>query len=363
MTATNNNLILSTLFTVLILIISLAISGCSEPENAVSVPRELNIYNWEDYFGETTLDDFQKETGIKVNLYTFDDEKLMQSDVQTNPDKYDIIILSGELVEEMAAMKLLTKIDHQKIQNLVNIAPEFMSGYYDQGNIYSVPYLWGTTGVIINTKYFSEDSHSWSVLFDHNKTAEFKGRISLLNNPEEVIGAALKYLGYPLVASDTTQLDSAAKTLSENKEFIRGFEDPITIRDAMVSEDLWAAQQYSGEALSAMDLNEDLLYYIPSEGAAKWVDNMAIPVDAKNKEEAHMFIEYILRPEVSADIANYIWYANTNTAAKEFTDQEILSDPSLYPDPEVSLRLESFNDNSLMSEYNKVWSEIQQDHD
>src|SRR3989339_228630 len=292
---------------IILLFVALFLSGCGQKIKTENTQgeKELNIYNWEDYLGETTIADFEKEFGVKVNLFTFEDE-------------YFIL-------------------------------------WYDSENNYSVPYLWGTTGIIFNTKYIPEDTDSWSILFNE----QYKGKIAMLNNNEEVIGAALKYLNYPFMAKSIEQLEEAKLIAEKQKDIISGYEDVVAIRSEMIDEKLWVAQIYSGEALYAMNENKNLKYIIPREGAEVWIDNLAIPSEAKNKETAEKFINFILRPDISADIANYLWYANTNDAAREFTNAEILEDEALYPPQDILEKLEYLKPNKFNNEYNKIWSQLQ----
>ena len=324
------------------------------PEKKLSAV--LNIYNWEDYFGETTLEDFEKEFGVKVNFETYEDEEIMVSAVTSDPSKYDVIIASDDLIRTMGEKRLLAQIDIENIPNFKNIGDEFKNPSYDPGNKYSIPYLQWTTGIAVNRKYIEETEDSWSILWN----PKYKGKIAMLNNAYEVIGAALKYLGYPLCSTDPVQLEEAKQLLLEQEPLLRGYEDTITIRDDLISEELWAAHQYGGEAAFAADENENVEYILPKEGAAYGVDTFAIPIDAKHKYTAEVFINYILDPKVSAEIANYLWYANTNEAAAKFTDPEILEEPSIYPPEEVRNRLELYTDiGEVDATYLQIWAELQ----
>ncbi len=318
----------------------------------------LNVYNWEDYFGDTTIVDFEKEFGVKVNLQTFDNEDIMLSSIQSDPTKYDIIVASDILVREMIDMKLLAQIDKENIPNLKNIGNEFINPLYDQGNQYSIPYMWGTSGLVINHKYIKEQEPSWSILWNPN----YKGKISMLYNMQDVVGAILKYLGYSANSVNPAELEKARQILLKQKPLLRGYEDNITIRDDLISEKLWAGHNYSGEGSFAADKNKNLEYVIPKEGGFIWVDNLLIPIGSQHKYTAEVFINYILRPDVSAKIANYLWYANTNEAARELTNPEILKNPSLYPSDEVRKKLEFsgyFGGVEAIAIYNQIWAELQ----
>ena len=293
--------------------------------------KALNIYNWEDYFGETTLSDFEEKFGVKVNLETFEDEEELIAAIRSHPDKYDVVITSDDNIRECMEMRSLAEIDADNIPNIKNIDPRFRNPYFDPGHRYSVPYLWGTTGIAVNRKFIKEDEDSWSILWN----PKYKGKIAMLNSPDEVMGGALKYLGYPLNTRDPSKLEEARQKLFEQTPLITGYLDCITIRDKLISNELWAAHIYSGEGMFAADKNDALEYIIPKEGTSMWIDCLAIPRDAKHKYAAEVFINYILDPKVSAKIANYLWYANCNLAARDYTDEEILKSPSVYPPKEV----------------------------
>jgi len=346
---------------IVLVVLAIGVFGYIQIVKKPEIPKKelspvLNIYNWEEYFGETTLEDFEEEFGVKVNLETYEDEDIMLSTVQSDPTRYDLVIASDNLVTEMVKMKLLTSIDMENIPNFKNIGDEYKDPFYDPGNKHSVPYMLWSTAFAVNHKYITEDVNSWSILWN----PKYKGKISMLNNMEEVIGAALKYLGYPLSSTDPAQLEEARELLLEQKPLLRGYEDCITIREDLISEELWAAHEYSGEAAFAAEENENIEYIIPKEGASYGVDTLAIPIGAQHKYTAEIFINFILRPDVSAEIANYLWYANANEAAAEFTDPEILEAPSIYPPEEVLDKSEYFTDvGAAMTIYNQIWAELQ----
>ena len=282
----------------------------------------------------------------------------MLSTIQSDPTKYDIVIASDIIVREMINMKLLAPIDIKNIPNSKNIAEEFKNPSYDAGNKYSVSYLWGTSGLAINRKYIREQEPSWAILWN----PEYKGKISMLNNMQDVIAAALKYSGYSANSVNSAELEKAKELLLKQKPLLRGYEDSIIIMNDLISEKLWAGHVYSGDGSFAAAENENIEYLIPKEGGFVWVDNLLIPVGAQHKYTAEVFINYMLRPDVSAKIANYLWYANTNEAARKFTNPEILEDASLYPSEEVKKKLEFpgyFSADPSIAIYNQIWSLLQ----
>lgn len=330
-----------------------------EPEpSKQELSSVLNVYNWEDYFATSTIEDFEKEFGVKVNLETYGDEDTMLSAIQSDPAKYDVAVASDVLIKEMSNMKLLAQIDMNNIPNFKNIGEDFRDPSYDPKHKHSVPYMWGTSGLVINHKYIKETEPSWAILWN----PAYKGKISMLYNMQDVIGAALKYAGYSANSVDSAELEKAKQLLLEQKPLLRGYEDTVKIRDDLVSEKLWAGHNYSGPGFSAAAKNSNLEYVIPKEGGFIWVDNLLIPIGTQHKYTAEVFINYLLRPDVSAKIANYVWYANSNEAAREFTNPEILQDPAINPPEEVMKKLEfswHFSGEEALALYNKIWAELQ----
>lgn len=322
----------------------------------------LNIYNWEDYFAPTTLADFEKRYGVKANLEIFADEEEMLASLISDPAKHDVIVTSDDTIRELIQMRLLAEINLDNIPNLVNIDHEFRNPNYDPGHRHSLPYLWGTTGIVVNRTYLSDHRESWSVLWN----SQYQGRIAMLNSPYEVAGAGLKYLGHSLNTVDISKLEMAGEKLFEQNSLLAGYLDPVVITDRLISNELWAAQIYSGEGIFATENNDALEYFIPKEGTSIWVDCLAIPRDAQHKYTAEIFINYLLDPEVSASIANYLWYANCNSAARPYTLPEILENPFLYPPKETQDMCEfwcpvgTLEEQSKAEQFiNKTWSELQ----
>lgn len=351
------------IFVCIIIALFLCSLGVRDYTNAEEEKNEkvLNVYNWEDYFGPTTIEDFEKQFGVKVNLTLFDDEEMLLSDLQSTPGKCDVFITSEDSVREQIQMRLVAKLNLKNIPNIKNIYKKFLNPNYDPGNKHSIPYLWGTTGIVINKKFIKERDNSWKVFWN----PDYKGKIAMLNNPDEVIGAALKMLGYSINSYESSRLEKAGKKLHKQLPLLVGYLDTITIKKKLISGELWAAQIYSGEGMAAVEENEDLVYFIPEEGAAMWIDCMAISRDSPHKETGELFINYILEPKVSAAIANHLWYANCNEAARPYTDKEILESPELYPPENVLKRCAFYHPSGTSEEerkslqlHNRIWSEL-----
>jgi spermidine/putrescine transport system substrate-binding protein len=322
-----------------------------------AVEGELHIFNWEDYFAPTTLEDFEAEFGVEVFLETFDDENAATAAIQSDPSAYDVVILDSNTVAEMANMKLIAELDLSNIPNLANIDDQFLDQPSDPDNRYGVPYAWGSTGIVYNTKHIESPVESWALLRD----PDLAGRVALVNDYYSIIGLTLKSLGYSLNSVDPEQLEQVVEVVRAQEPLLVGFLDPIEIREQMVSEELWAAQLYNGDAAFAMWDNEDLDFFIPTEGSDFYVDTLAIPRDAKNKAAAEAFFNYILRPEVHADIGNYTEYAIPNRAAVEqgLIDEELLASEVSYPPRDFLEAWAPFGEEKELSLWNKARADIE----
>lgn len=334
----------------------LLVMGACSAQTSPAAPRELRVFNWEDYFAPDTLNNFQREFGIRVTLDTFRNEEEMLAAMQSQPGRFDVAIASGSMVATLRQLELLGTLDMERIANFVNIMQQFRGLPFDPMNRYSVPYLWGTTGLAVNKEYIPATADTWALLWE----PAYRGRIAMLNEPQEVLGAALLTLGHPLNSRDSQHLEQAWQKLLEQRPLLAGYVDPVSIVEGLLSERLWAAQAYSGDALKAADYNPRILYIVPREGAALWVHNLVMPVGARHREEAEAFINYILRPDVAGDIVNYLYYASPNQAAQPFIQKEILVDASVYPAPETLDRLEHYQplDEETGQALNRIWAQL-----
>jgi len=317
--------------------------------------RTLTLYNWEDYIGSSTLETFEQETGIHVEEVNFTDEEEMLGAVQSNLSAYDLVVVSDDVAREMIAAKLLLTVDYSKISNIRHIGPQYLNQRFDPNQEYTVPYLIGSSGMVINKKYIKGPADSWKVLWD----TRYKGKIAMLNNPSEVAAAGCKLLGYSINTSHEEELAMTKSALLEQRPLVAGYYDVVTIQDLMRNERLWAAHIYSGEGLVLSEENEDIEYLIPREGAAVWMDVFVMPRDAKHTEEAHIFLNYILQPEINAAIASEYWYATPNKEAEPLMDPEILVCPAVYPPSDVMARCEFFKGSGKNMRFvQSLWTEL-----
>ncbi|HNV24142.1 MAG TPA: spermidine/putrescine ABC transporter substrate-binding protein [Candidatus Omnitrophota bacterium] len=320
-----------------------------------SLSKELYVYNWKDYFAPDTIKNFEERFGVKVHLETFDSEEELIATLESYPEKYDVVIGSGNVTRGFIKKRLLLAINKKNIPNLSLMDPKFLGLDHDEKNEYSIPYLWGTTGIVVNRKFISEDN-SWEILWN----PKYQGKIAMLSGMDEVFGAVLKSLGFSCNTLNFAELKKAKGKMLAQKNLLAGYFETIALRDKMIKEELWAAHIYSGEGLFAMNENKNLEYFIPKEGAVIWVDSLMIPRDAPHPHTAEVFINYILEPQVSADIANYLWYANCNIAARALMQKEILESPALYPSEDILKQCEFLESSKIEDQFPGVrmfWKE------
>ncbi|HDQ39772.1 MAG TPA: spermidine/putrescine ABC transporter substrate-binding protein [Desulfonatronum sp.] len=321
-----------------------------------SVQPRLVLYNWEAYLGEDTLQQFEDATGIFVDMHVYGDDEEMLGAIQSGSFDGDVLIVSESVASEMAKAKLLSPLDMAVLPNAVHIDPLLWRSKAQEGEVYSFPYLMGTTGIVVNTKHVPEPHRSWKVLWDER----FTGRLAMLNNPFEVIGAASLMLGHPLNPKPE-QLKEVHRKLLEQKPLLAGYMSYADITEKMVLEELWAAQVYSNDALLAMELNPDLAFVFPEEGCVAWTDVFVVPVLAKNKVEALAFINFMHQPEIMGEICSELWSATPNVAAKAFIDPEVLDSSVVYPPDEVFKRCAHFGDmgdEESVRRRLKIWAEL-----
>lgn len=319
---------------------------------AGAAERVVNVYNWSDYIDESILSDFTKETGIKVVYDVFDNQDIVETKMLAGSSGYDVVVITGPFLTRQIAAGVYQKLDKSKLPNLKYMWPEVTGRVadYDPGNEYGVDYMWGTTGIGYNAakiKAIMPDApvDSWDMIFKPEIVSKFKDcGVQVLDASEEMIPAALKYLGKNPDSKDPADMEEAGKLLASVKPYIQKFHSSEYI-NALANGDICLAVGYSGDILQARNRAEEagngieIKYVIPKEGANMWFDIMAIPRDAPHPEEALAFINYLMKPEVIAKSTNYVAYANGNLASQKFVDPAILDDPAVYPTKEVLEKL------------------------
>jgi putrescine transport system substrate-binding protein len=311
--------------------------------------KVVNIYNWSDYIDKTVLDDFTKETGIKVVYDVFDTNELLETKLLAGGSGYDIVVPSANFLERQIAAGVFQKLDKSKLPNLKNMWDMISErvAVSDPGNQYAIDYMWGTTGIGYNVNKVKEvlgtdEKPSWDIVFKPELAAKFKDcGITFLDAPQEMISAGLNYLGLDPNSTNPEELQKVEDMYMAVRPFIRKFNSSEYI-EGLANGDLCVAVGYSGDMFQARDRAEEAKngvtvdYSIPTQGAQMWFDMMAIPADAPHVEEAHAFLDYMMRPEVIAKSSNFVFYANGNKASQEFVDKAILEDSAIYP-PESTM--------------------------
>lgn len=288
----------------------------------------ITVYNWGDYIDPDLIAQFEEETGIRVIYETYDSNEAMMTKVRQGGSAYDVIVPSEYAVEMMVEEDLLLPLDHAQLPNMANIDPYFLDMPFDPGNRYSVPYFWGTVGIVYNPNLIAEHLtfDSWQDLWDPS----LYQKVFLVDGAREVIGMGLNSLGESLNAKDDALLRKATDRLKELAPNIKGvIGDEIT--PLMVNNEAAVALTFSGQAADMMSENEELEFNVPKEGSNLWFDTFAIPRTSKNIEGAHAFINFMLDAEVAAQNADYVGYSTPNAAAMELMDEEVVTDERFYP--------------------------------
>ncbi|MBO6727399.1 MAG: polyamine ABC transporter substrate-binding protein [Rhizobiaceae bacterium] len=329
---------------------SLIVSGALAAIAALTVSasaqeRVVHVFNWSDYIDESVLEEFTAETGIKVVYDVFDSNEILETKLLAGSTGYDVVVPTGTFLARQIQAGVFQKLDKSKLPNIANMWDTVAerTERYDPGNEYSINYMWGTTGIGYNVRKVQdalgvERVDSWDLIFDPETIAKVaECGVFMLDAPAEMIPAALNYLGLDVNTTDPDELAKAEELLLSIRPHIRKFHSSEYI-SALANGDICVAVGWSGDVFQARDRAAEadqgvaVDYSIPKEGAQMWFDQMAIPADAKNVEEAHIFLNYIMDPKVIAKASNYVFYANGNKASQELLEPDVINDPAVYPD-------------------------------
>ncbi len=314
--------------------------------------KVLNIYNWSDYIDPTVLDDFTKETGIKVVYDVYDNNEIVETKLLAGGSNYDIVVPSDTNVARQIKAGTLLKLDRSKLPNLSHMWQPIVDrmASYDPGNQYAVVYMWGTDGIGYNIdkiKAIMPDAplDSWDMIFKPEVVAKFKDcGVYLLDAPEDVIQTALNYLGLNPDSKDPADIEKAGNLLKSIRPYIQKFNSSEYI-NALANGDICLALGYNGDVLQARDRaaqaksGVNIGYAIPKQGALIWMDSMVIPKDAPHPGNAHLFIDFMQRPEIAARNSNHVNYANANKDSQAAISKDVIEDPGVYPDAATLGRL------------------------
>ena len=297
---------------------------------------KLNFYNWDTYIGETTLDDFEDATGIKVTMDLFaDNDELFAKLKEGNPG-YDLIVPTNDYAERMIQAGMIVPLDHSLLPNFKNLDPAFQDATFDPGRKYTMPYMWGTIGIGYRKSKVAEEPRSWKTVFDSD---QYSGRLALLSEATTMIGLALKYLGYSYNSTDPAELAAAEALLIKQKKHIKVFAEDNG-QDLLLAEEVDICVEWNGDMLQVIAEDDDLAYVVPDEGGYLWQDTIAIPTGAPHPMNAHSFINYLMDAEVAASIAEFIQFGTPNAAGRALTSPEYRDNPAIFPSAEVLAKSE-----------------------
>ncbi len=330
---------------------SLTLTGCGSSEdddfNLVATNDykagengDVYVYNWGEYIDMRVIDVFEKDTGIKVHFNTFEENEDMYPIVATGAAKYDVVCPSDYMIQKMIEEDLLLPLNLDNIPNIKNIDPEYLKSAenFDPGNVYSVPYCWGTVGILYNKTMVDEPIDSWGALFDE----KYSGDILMINSVRDAFMVALTYLGYNQNTTDEAELNDALSLLQKQYPLVQAYVVD-QVRDKMIGEEAALGVIYSGEAIYTQRENENLVYVVPKEGSNVWIDGWVIPKTAENKENAEAWINFLCRADVALANFNYITYSTPNKAARELIeDEEIKNSVIAFPGSDILNRCETF---------------------
>ncbi len=320
---------------------------------ALAQDNVVHVYNWSDYIAEDTLEKFTQATGIEVTYDVFDSNEVLEAKMLAGSSGYDVVVPTSDFLQRQIGAGVYQPLDRSLLPNLANMDADLMAGAasYDAENEHAVIYMWGTTGIGYNAGMIAErlgeefEVNSWSLVFDPEIAAKVADcGISFLDAPTELLPAAMNYLGLDPRSTEKADLEAGAALLETARPFIRYFHSSQYINDLANGDtcvavgwsgDIFQAQARAGEAENGVEIG----YVIPDEGALQWFDMMAIPVDAPNAANAHAFINFIMDAQITADITNYVWYANGNAASMPLVDPEITGDPGIFPTEAASAGL------------------------
>lgn len=342
-------------------VLAALLSGCQSKtaQNA----GELYVYNWGEYIDDTVIEEFEKETGIKVKYDLFETNEEMYPVIEAGGVVYDVVCPSDYMIKKMAENGMLEELDYNSIPNIKNIGKEYLdiASAFDEGNKYSVPYCWGTVGILYNTSMVDKAPDSWNALWDE----KYAGNILMQDSVRDAFMVGQKLLGYSVNTVDKNELNEVKNLLIEQKPLVQAYVVD-QVRDKMIGGEAALAVIYSGEVLYTQgeveSAGEDwsLEYVVPKEGSNVWMDGWVIPKNAKNKENAHKWIDFLCRADIAKKNFEYITYSTPNIAAYDLLDEDMKKNPAVFPDSDILSRCEVYEyigeDGDAL--YNELWKEV-----
>jgi putrescine transport system substrate-binding protein len=353
-----------------------ALIGCGRHADVATTPpgaeeKVLNVYNWSDYIAADTLANFQKETGIRVRYDVYDSNETLEGKLLAGSTGYDVVVPSAPFLERQIKAGVYRPFDKAKLPNLKNMDPDIMQrlAAHDPGNAHAVDYMWGTTGIGYNVDKIKKlmptaPVDSWRMVFDPDVVKNFQAcGVTLLDSASEMTDMVLAYLGKDPHSDSPEDLAAVEATLHKIRPYIKYIHSSRYIAD-LASGEICLVVGYNGDILQARERALEnhtgaiVAYSIPNEGTLLWMDSMAIPQDAPHPDNAHVFINYMMRPEIIAEVSNTTQYANGNAAAMPLVKESVRNDPGVYPPPQVKAKLfpNLARDENAARAVNRMWT-------
>ncbi|MEX2462258.1 MAG: spermidine/putrescine ABC transporter substrate-binding protein [Paenibacillaceae bacterium] len=346
------------LWVMLTLVFGTILAGCSSKKQQTSdgLDTELNLFNWSEYLPQSVLDKFKEKYGVKVNYTTYSSNEEMLAKLSAGAAGFDLAVSTDYMVDIMKKQNLLQEIDMSSIPNIKNIGDEFKNLSFDPGNKYTVPYMWGDAVIAVNSDKVKEPIKGYKDLWN----PAFKNSIVVLDDQRAIIGAALKKNGHSMNEKDEKILEQAKQDLKQLAPNIKAY-DSDSPKTLLINGEASIGLVWGAEASLAMKENPKILVVLPEEGMYIWQDNFVIPKGAPHKKTAEVFINFILDPEISAEISKAFPYANPNVEAKKLMDKSVLEDVAVYPPNEEVAKGEHLQDlGDVTKIYDRIWSEVKQ---
>lgn len=337
------------------------LSGCTGTERGAGTAdgaKRLNVFSWADYLHPNAISDFEKKYGIQVTYDTFASNETLLARLEAGPVDYDIVVPSNYVITKMLKLKLLQRIDHERIPNYKYVMDRFRRLAYDPGNRFSIPYTFGSTGIAFNKEAYEAVGSTGPVDWDAFWDTRFAHRITLLEDARETLGCALKRRGFSFNSVVPKELYIARDDLIQQKPLVMAYTSDQVIQ-SLASGDALLSICFSGDALQARRENPSVRYIIPKSGSAMWFDNMCIPAQAPHVEAAYLWMNYILDPDVSSQLTNHTYYPTPNTGARSKVNPELLADKTIYMTEDVMDICEEFADiGDGIFLYDRCWTEL-----
>lgn len=336
-----------------------ALAGCGEnntPSKGAEDKVTLKVYNWGDYIGEDVIKKFEEKYNINVVYDTFSDNEVMHTKLKSGGGDYDVAIPSDYMIKRMIDEGMVKKLNFENIPNYKYIDESFKNLGFDPKNEYSVPYMWGTVGIIYNKTMVTDKVDSWDILWND----KYKKQVFMLDSQRDSIGITLKKLGYSLNTKKMEELEKAKEELIRQKELgvVQSYVGD-EVKDKMIMGEAAFAVVWSGDAVFMKRENPDLEYVIPKEGSNLWFDSMVVLNNTQHQKEAELFINFMCETDIAFENADYIGYSTPHTEAKKKMSPDLLSDVAAYPTKEQIKNCEVFEDLAdSIKDYDRIWTEI-----